>query len=556
MNKGDFVSTPFGQGVVSLYRETDGVCVLELPYATLYAPTESVPEQQKRAMELNVAYEAMDRMRKLNLEHECQRLGVQNVNHNQCTTCLLTFRGKPRFPRIQKLREKRANLDGCLSCGSPVCSKHSSPQFRKEGIPVCVGCERLFHLDFIVDCMTCSPEARRDRVHHMMNVYDGVLLLLLYSMQFVDQVASRLQQKTRNQNHVSVGSSTVGVLSGVLGVAAAATILTPVGPPLLIASFLFGGSATAVQTSTEVRNYHSDSNRLANRIVALHGMVYSILRTADMLRNVLLRDCLLKGELDENDKLQDEQQEIIDDGRMVMTGTDVERRAPPQSEPSPRGRKAGFAGRTAEVGATAGLNSHLVAQTSTVAGHHAHMAATVGTGVMRVARVARFAGGALSAATMVMETKCMANTIRQIKAGNPCEKAEMLHQIKSEIADLPTTESLHQECVAFLDDMARREHPMTEDEVVRLLVDVSDLEEDDKNENELGQDDGTPDGEPPVPAVIESRGSEESESYKDDTQIVPPSLILERIKMHKKRNTTDKLGTDDSRDAIPIASLL
>jgi hypothetical protein len=60
MNKGDFVSTPFGQGVVSLYREMDGVCILEMPYATLYAPTESVPEQQKRAMELNVAYEAMD----------------------------------------------------------------------------------------------------------------------------------------------------------------------------------------------------------------------------------------------------------------------------------------------------------------------------------------------------------------------------------------------------------------------------------------------------------------------------------------------------------------
>jgi hypothetical protein len=43
----------------------------------------------------------------------------------------------------------------------------------------------------------------------------------------------------------------MGVLSGVLGVATAATILTPVGPPLLIASFLFGGSATAVQMSTE-----------------------------------------------------------------------------------------------------------------------------------------------------------------------------------------------------------------------------------------------------------------------------------------------------------------
>jgi hypothetical protein len=163
-------------------------------------------------------------------------------------------------------------------------------------------------------------------------------------------------------------------------------------------------------------------------------MVYSIMRTADMLRDVLLRDCLLKEELDENDKLQkDEQQEIINDGRMVMAGTDVEHCAPPQCKPSPKGCKAGLASnKTAKVGTTASLNSHLVAQTtSTVAGHHAHLAATVGTGVMRVARVAHFAGGAMSAATMVMETKCMASTIQQIKAGYTCEKAEMLHHIRS-----------------------------------------------------------------------------------------------------------------------------
>jgi hypothetical protein len=345
----------------------------------------------------------------------------------------------------------------------------------------------------------------------MMNVYDGVVLLLSYSMQFVDQVALRLQEKARNHNHVSVGSSSVGVLSGVLGVAAAATILTPAGPPLLIAALLFGGSATAVQTGTEARNYYSDSNRLANRIFAVHGIVHSILRTADILRAVVVRDYLLNDGLDENDKLQDDQQEIIKHGGTSTAGVEVERLAP-QSKHFSRRRKAGLAGRTAEVGATAGFNSHLVTQTSTVAGHHAHLATTVGTGLMRVARVARFAGGALSAATFVVETRCMANTIRQIKAGNPCEKAEMLHRIKMEIEYLPTTESLHQECTSYLDNMAQREHPMTQDEVVRLLMDESNLEDDSKNDDEFCQDVDTPDDEPTVPAMVESKGSEESAS--------------------------------------------
>lgn len=273
-----------------------------------------------------------------------------------------------------------------------------------------------------------------------------------------------------------------------------------------------------------------------------------------------MRDFLLKNALDDNDILPDEPQEIIKDGKIVMTVMETERRS--------RGRKAGLAGKTAEVGATASLNSHLVTQTSTMASHHAHLAATVGTGVMRVASMARFAGGALSAATMVAETKCMANTIRKIRAGNPCEKAEILHQIKSEIEHLPTTENLHQECATFLENMAQRGLPMTEDEVVRLLIDMSNLEESGRNEDELGQDDDTPDDEPAVPPMTETKGSEESESfmvdkqafeesesYMDDKQIAPSSLILGRIKTHKQRNAKDSLRTDDSRDAVPIASL-
>ena len=55
----------------------------------------------------------------------------------------------------------------------------------------------------------------------------------------------------KRHDRVSVGSSATGLLSGVVGVAAAATIFTPVGPPLLLASILFGTSGAAVAAGSE-----------------------------------------------------------------------------------------------------------------------------------------------------------------------------------------------------------------------------------------------------------------------------------------------------------------
>ena len=79
-------------------------------------------------------------------------------------------------------------------------------------------------------------------------------------------------------------------MSGVLGIAAAASILTPAGPPLLIASLVFGGGATSVQMGNEAMNYFSEPNKLADRIIALHGMTLSILRVTSTLRDAMMRD--------------------------------------------------------------------------------------------------------------------------------------------------------------------------------------------------------------------------------------------------------------------------
>jgi hypothetical protein len=122
-------------------------------------------------------------------------------------------------------------------------------------------------------------------IDEMIGLYDRCLMLLRFSAQFIDTIATLLEQKQEQQNKIGLGSS-AGVVSGVLGVVAAATILTPVGPPLLIASLVFGGSALAVQTSgSDAMNYFLEPNKLADRILSLHGMLHSLLRVTGTLRD-------------------------------------------------------------------------------------------------------------------------------------------------------------------------------------------------------------------------------------------------------------------------------
>eukprot|EP00535_Pseudo-nitzschia_heimii_P009933 CAMPEP_0197176926 /NCGR_PEP_ID=MMETSP1423-20130617/2699_1 /TAXON_ID=476441 /ORGANISM="Pseudo-nitzschia heimii, Strain UNC1101" /LENGTH=846 /DNA_ID=CAMNT_0042626383 /DNA_START=144 /DNA_END=2680 /DNA_ORIENTATION=- len=197
------------------------------------------------------------------------------------------------LPRIQRLLNKReqANTNPCLICASPTCPSCASPNFRKEGITVCLDCERLFELDFIVDCVSSADPAEREKhIEYMLDCYDRCMLLLTYSTQFADQIAASLEDQTKKQDIIGLASSSVGVLSGVLGIAAAASILTPAGPPLLIASLFFGGGATTVQSGTEALNYLSEPRKLADRIIALHGMSLSILRVTSTLRDSLMRD--------------------------------------------------------------------------------------------------------------------------------------------------------------------------------------------------------------------------------------------------------------------------
>ena len=363
------------------------------------------------------------------------------------------------LPRIQKLlndREK-ASISPCLVCASPTCPSHASTGFRREGITLCSSCERFFELDFIIDCVS-TPDAKERETHinHMIDLYDRCMLLLRYSAQYIDTVATVLEQKKSTQNKINIGSSSVGMVSGVLGVAAAATILTPAGPPLLVASLVFGGGATVVQTGTEAVNYFSEPNKLADRIIALHGMIHSLLRVTGTLRDAMLRDHIRIEAYAAEDEtnLGEQVKKVVENNKASVLGA------------ANMGRGltlGGVAGGTAaaEAGVGFAAGGTVAAEAGVVGARGATAVSRAGTAAARTMRFARFAGGALSAAVLVMEANAIQSTLKSIHAGNPCEKATAIRSIGKEIAEgqLPTTVDLDEECQAYLSALEDRRYP-------------------------------------------------------------------------------------------------
>jgi hypothetical protein len=578
------VSTAFGKGTFSEYRDHDETVVIDLPFATLYAARASLeewnridsdsdsqqtfpwdhqapPTKTRGTMELNHAYESFETMRKLNLELKCQHLGIYPINYEMCTTCLLTSppplppppppapqapqetgtgmsmfgQGRlfqPNFPRIQKMqqlvKEQRQRITTkqatrCLICATPCCAKHSSKTFRQESLTVCTDCEQVFQLDFVVDCLT-DRDKMPEHMERMIDLYDRAVILLKYSSQYIPDVAQQLEGSKERQNKVGVGSSSAGMVSGILGIAAAATIITPAGPPLLIASLLFGGSATAISTGTEARNYYSEPHQLASRIQALHGMVHAILRVTSTLRDAMLRDHIRTDAYDKEDDKDSGAREAAMSALKQHKGKVM-------------------------AAATAGRFSAAGMETAASVGSTSRFLSRTGSNLLKTVRVARFAGGALSAVVLVFEAKSLNSTIQDIRAGNPCEKAESLRLVHAELETLPTTETVDEETQNYIRAMAQRDRAMTEETVIQLLMEhtgqavpgVAALASTSEEEESWGQEILPAADEPDVnvPAALVSPATNTS-----DTSMSSSSL-LERIQIHKGKDAQIRKEKDE-----------
>eukprot|EP00567_Pseudictyota_dubia_P010231 CAMPEP_0197434880 /NCGR_PEP_ID=MMETSP1175-20131217/2536_1 /TAXON_ID=1003142 /ORGANISM="Triceratium dubium, Strain CCMP147" /LENGTH=872 /DNA_ID=CAMNT_0042963739 /DNA_START=131 /DNA_END=2746 /DNA_ORIENTATION=+ len=358
------------------------------------------------------------------------------------------------LPRIQKMLDKRqeAMTSPCLICASPSCSKHSSANFRKSNITLCHSCEKLFERNFVNCILAVGSAERANHIDHMVDLYDRSLLLLRYSSQYIDSVAEALENSKEQQNKIGLGSSGAGVVSGVLGVAAAATIFTPAGPPLFVASLLFGGGATAVQTGSEAINYFSEPKKIADRVIALHGMVLSILRVTSALRDAMVQEGThIEGHgYDGNGK----KPSVSVPKAGLIAGANV-------------GRSISLGG--AALGAETVVGATAAAEAGVIGARAGTALSRAGTAAARTVRFARFAGGALSAAVLVMEANSITNTLKQIQAGSPCEKATNLRKIRDGLDELPSTESLDSECQHYLQLLSERRSSPAEQSTTQMV---------------------------------------------------------------------------------------
>lgn len=268
------VRTPFGMGTLLEYRESTETYVVQLSFGGILY-TKNVPEtssflakeaedgrtfffakknkrKAKTVLELNETFLQWEETRRQEIQQECQRWGIPYTDktQHQCFACLLTkakqqqqpnavsagtalfanAQGQPRFPRLFKLRQSGQELvaqsrhqvqdDPCLLCGTRTCAQHSSSAFRKENVSLCLDCVQN------LECGEFTSESNifdlEERTRHLQELYGRALLLLTFCKPYMETTAQQLEEQTKQHNEIAgIGGSSAGLVSGVLGVAAA-----------------------------------------------------------------------------------------------------------------------------------------------------------------------------------------------------------------------------------------------------------------------------------------------------------------------------------------------
>ena len=215
---------------------------------------------------------------------------------------------------------------------------------------------------------------------------------------------------------------------------------------------------------------NSEPNKFADKIIALIGMVHSLLRVKESLREILTARLLQQKGSPEIDRLKnslvrlrEKQAEAVAKAGMQITSSAV----------------LGSVAVAEAAGAAAAVESAALVtsvEVGTLAGRNANMFAKSGTAAARSLRFARFAGGALSAATILLEARTMKNTLEQINMGHPCEKAKALREILKEIPTLPSTEQLDEECRIYVGAMTSRVNASAIEDAIHLIESKAILE--------------------------------------------------------------------------------
>jgi len=429
-------------------------------------------------------------MRRANLEIE---FGCP-VNPKYCVPCCRAMPHQSQYQHPEERFKKsffsrNPRTKNCELCGSSTCYKHMDKYFLKEKIKLCCDCSKLFTLDFMIDCI--GPKGR-EHLRHVIDTYDRILLILKYSSQYIDECAIALKRSSKLSDKIGLGSNASGVISGVAGVAAAATIMTPAGPPLLIASIIFGSSANVWRTGDKTVNYYSSPNRLANKIIGLHTILSALLHVLIVLHETLSTGRIEIGHYQESPeselrmsipKLTDTTSHVqnpkgglfgIFKSKGKTPAEECDEKTPPfnndkektqlkdvDSEPnntssddeknSPDKKGTGDIGSSSKKVKETTEHANFLSRTST-SGASLFNHATVFT---------TWAGGALGAVTIALEAKNMSSAIKRIRAGSPCNKAEYIIDVKGQLNDFPDSAALSAECEKYFNEAGKERRPLS-----------------------------------------------------------------------------------------------
>lgn len=391
---GEKVQTPFGLGIVvdcnvqnvaPCEQKLPRLCV-KLSYGLLFTVPSVNPIHRIRTLvEIDKDLDVLEEGRRVKLEMDCADLAI-TCDHSVCKICLLQNEMKPSIFPLYKRSSHGKVFGMCIACGAPACQSHSVKEFRRESVAICSECDGLFH-------WRIDPEDAMlvKKVNSALQIYKRSYLLLESLAPGVQELVKKLNESSAYDATVDIGSSSVSFIAGAMGLVGAATILTPAGAPLLLASTVLGTSAATTRVSYSIgRRFRGEKPKtLANNIIASFGILRSLLTTLSVL-------------VDEATSNEDTTKEFH----------------------IPTLANTGFAA------AKAANTSLQVGQT---------LGATESASVFQYLGAAPVIGQVFSVAAMTMDLNTVSSTLAKIRSGNRNEKADKVeHLMMHEFVNLPS----------------------------------------------------------------------------------------------------------------------
>ena len=294
--KNSVVMTPYGNGVV-LNRGKNGFKIRLAFGGILYAPITDTIHRILTPEEYQQAMDHLEQIRRLQLTMQCVKWNIP-VHDDTCVACLFSKREvRPRPKRATwygKMSAQRANGrkvdETCDVCGNPVCPYHKTLS-GQEHFTMCVDCS--CDLNQVEHQLNAHHPDVIDSLDRLLCYYTRMTVNLAYFVPYVNAIVRHLTAKQRMNSQISLGTSGLGFVGAALGVAGAASMLTPAGPAVLIAACVTSATSGTLQLTHSGYNTFLSSkqaNQLADRIVGWHGLCLGILGHLEQLRQDLLAE--------------------------------------------------------------------------------------------------------------------------------------------------------------------------------------------------------------------------------------------------------------------------